>query len=248
MNAFPASVRSRILLRSLAVQGSWNYETLIGAGFAFTVLPALRYLYRNEPERLEAAIGRHVELFNSHPYLATIAVGAVSRLEAEGVDPATIHRFKTALRGSLGSLGDRLVWTTWRPMSMVLGLAVFLAGAPWWAALLVFLVVYNSLHLWIRLTGLRIGSESGLEVGRVLREVPLQRVIGNASKLGAVFVGTAAVLVVGPNVDHPLALALGALGFAAGVWLGFRTRRTMIVLLTLVVIVSLFLGATGHGT
>ena len=41
MRVFPLSVSSRVLLRSLLVQGSWNYETLIGTGFAFTIVPVL---------------------------------------------------------------------------------------------------------------------------------------------------------------------------------------------------------------
>ena len=35
MTRLPRLVALRVLLRSLTVQGSWNYETLIGTGFAY---------------------------------------------------------------------------------------------------------------------------------------------------------------------------------------------------------------------
>ena len=70
MNRFPKLVIARVLIRSLSVQGSWNYRTLIGSGFAYALLPALRFIYRDRPAELQAAVRRHTELFNSHPYLS----------------------------------------------------------------------------------------------------------------------------------------------------------------------------------
>ena len=79
--------RAAMLWRSFAIQGPWNYRTLIGHGYAFALLPALRAIYRairsGSPTRWPATR----RLFNSHPYLAPMALGAVARLEAEGEDP-----------------------------------------------------------------------------------------------------------------------------------------------------------------
>ena len=84
MRDFPRRVAAYVLLRSLLVQGSWNYETLIGSGFAFAIRPVLRHLHPSDDEAYHAAVDRHVGVFNSHPYFATVAVGAVARLEADG--------------------------------------------------------------------------------------------------------------------------------------------------------------------
>jgi mannose PTS system EIID component len=169
----PRSVLLHVYLRSFAIQGSWNYRTLQGSGFAFALLPALRFVHRSEPERLREAVRRHTHLFNAHPYLSGVALGAVARLEADGEDPAVIERFKNALRGSLGALGDRLVWAGWRPACVLLALLVLLVTESAAAAVLIFLAVYNAGHLYLRWWGLRIGVDHGKAVGEQLRRAPL---------------------------------------------------------------------------
>ena len=234
MSAFPRRVTVGVLLRSFLVQASWNYETLIGTGFAFTLLPVLRYLHASDQAAYRAALARHAEVFNSHPDLATVAAGAVSRLEADGADPRMVERFKSALRGSLGSLGDQLVWTAWRPACALLGLILLLLGAAWWLAILVFLVVYNTLNLALRIWGWSVGTRSGIEVGKALREAPLQPLAGRVADVGAVLGGFAAVVALGRLPVHsvPLGLALGA--GALGLWLGGRSRVVFALVLALV--------------
>ena len=87
-----------IFARTFLIQGSWNYHTMLGTGFAWALLPALRRLHADDPAGLEAAAARHVEHFNAHPYLAGVALGAVVRLETDGEQPETVSRFKTAVR------------------------------------------------------------------------------------------------------------------------------------------------------
>jgi mannose PTS system EIID component len=247
MIGFPGAVERKMLVRSLTVQGSWNYETLIGTGFAFLMLPALRHLYPDDPEGLRAAMVRHGDLFNCHPYLATLAAGAVARLEADRVQPQMVERFKTALRGSLGSVGDQLVWGAWRPAAVLLGLVLILSGVVWWASVLLFLLAYNVIHIGLRVWGLRQGAATGFEVGRMVRAAPLQALGRRAADAGALLAGFAVVLAVGPVAREPggllLATALGALGF----WLGLRARTFFAAVVGLVWLVAILLGMTGHG-
>lgn len=225
--------RSALLLRSFLVQGAWNYQTLIGTGFAFLLLPVLRHRFAEDPAALEAAIRRHIEIFNSHPYLVTVAAGAVARLEEEGTDPVTIQRFKGALRSPLGSLGDRLVWLVWRPTIALLGVALFLSGAPWWAAVGTFLVVYNAFHLWLRVRGLQVGLSAGMGVGAVLRDLPLQRWSGPVAGAGAALAGFALALVIADYARAAVDVGVGVAAAGAGLWLGARTRPVVWAGLTL---------------
>lgn len=167
--SLPARVARAVVVRSFLVQGSWNYRVMQGLGMAFAMLPVLRHLRDSGPEALEERVARHAEHFNAHPYLSSVALGAVARLESEGESPETVRRFRAAIRGPLGALGDRLVWATWLPLSAVLALVLYWIGLPGWLAVAVFLVVFNALHLTIRQMGFRLGFEAGTAVGLRLR-------------------------------------------------------------------------------
>jgi mannose/fructose/N-acetylgalactosamine-specific phosphotransferase system component IID len=239
-----AATRRRMLLRSFAVQGSWNYQTLIGTGMAFVLAPALREVHGADPRALAAATGRHAELFNSHPYLATVAAGAIARLEADGVPVELQGRFKSALRGSLGTLGDRLVWAMWRPACALLGVALLAAGAAWWVAAAVFLVAHNALHLWLRAWGLRVGLRDGLSVARALRESPLERLGERAGDAGAAFAGFAAVVLAAGGARSPADLALGACVVGAGLFVRRHLRTAIAVALLAVMVAGILLART----
>ena len=174
----PLRTRQQILFRLLAVQGSWNYELLSGTGIGFCIEPALRFLPGGVGgTAYRTALARQCQYFNCHPYLAGVAVGALARAELDGESAARIERFRTALCGPLGSVGDRLVWAAWLPFCSILGLAAFAVGAPWWLVLALFLGTYNVGHLGLRAWGLSTGLSGGLQVSRqlggpVLRDGP----------------------------------------------------------------------------
>jgi PTS system mannose-specific IID component len=239
-----AGVRRRMLLRSFAVQGSWNYQTLIGTGLAFVLAPALRKVHAGDAEALRRSLGRHTELFNSHPYLAAVAAGAIARLEAEHVPPEMVARFKAAVRGSLGTLGDRLVWLMWRPMSVLLGVALVLAGAAWWVGALAFLLLFNALHLWMRAWGLRAGLRDGLQIGGTLRGVPFQLLGDRAAQAGALLAGLAAALAAAPHGSHPWEWGAGAAAAVLGVALGRRVRAVAAVAMIAALVAGLVLART----
>ena len=237
MTVLPRGVFWGMFLRSFAIQGSWNYRTLQGSGFAYALLPVLRHVYRGDDARLQDAVTRHTALFNAHPYLAGIALGAVARMEVDGEAPALIDRFKTALRGSLGTLGDRIIWAGWRPACVLLALVVLLATDSVAAAIIVFLIVYNTGHVALRYWALSIGVQYGKNVGEQLRRAPLARwhehVVGGASFL----IGTALPLVAAgalTNVRLPWSwLALPAAAAVLGWFLAGSVRTPALALLVI---------------
>jgi len=202
--------RRVVALRSLFLQSVWNYETLQGVGFAWALMPGLRRLHPDPARRADRLLA-HLELFNSNPYLSTIAMGVVLRLEhevARGVAGAErrVSHLVGVLRGTLGALGDELVWAGWRPALgaaaatvALLGGGVWVAGAYW--------LLYNALTQAVRLRGVTAGYASGAGIARVLQD-PFWRRTAAATQLGGAAVGG-------------VALALGiALGHSGGGWRG----------------------------
>lgn len=241
VKTLPLRVRLEVLVRSFAVQGSWNYETLIGTGFAFTILPVLRYLHGRDAEAVRAALGRHAVLFNSHPYLVPLAAGAVARLEAEGTPAQTMERFKAALRASLGAVGDQLVWSAWRPFCALVGILVLLGGGPWWLAVGLFLALYNALHLALRVWGLGTGWRSGIHLARAVRESPLARLGHAAANGAALLIGVCGgFLAVQTASATPVLLVPAAM--MVGWFFSFHARP-----LTAGVLLLAWLAATLHG-
>jgi PTS system mannose-specific IID component len=195
--SIPLRVRLAMYLRLLAVQGSWNYETLNGTGIGFAMEPALRYLPGGiDGPAYRGALARESRYFNTHPYLAGIAVGALVRAELDGVDPVRIERFRTALAGPLGSVGDRLVWASWLPFCSLIALCVYGAGGSPLGVVGTFLLLYNIGHLSLRAWGLQIGLSRGLNVASALGNPVLRQ--------GPQYIGSAAALIAG--LALPLAL------------------------------------------
>jgi PTS system mannose-specific IID component len=200
----PLRTHVSMFTRLLAIQGAWNYETFLGNGIAFAMEPALRLLPGGAlGAAYRAAMARQCGYFNAHPYLASIAVGALARAELDGEPPERIERFRTALAGPLGSVGDRLVWASWLPFCSLLGLLAFALGADTATVLVTFLGVYNAGHLSLRAWGLRTGWSHGLRVAAALGNPLLRRgtpVIGRAAAFtaGAAF-PLALMRVIGPG-------------------------------------------------
>ena len=208
----PSHKRSRLPLRTeleiftrlLAIQGSWNYETLLGNGIGFCIEPALRLLPGgvHTPEFKEA-LSRQSKYFNAHPYLASVAVGALARAELDGEAPDKIERFRTALAGPLGSVGDRLIWAGWLPFCSLVGLTVFGLGGSPLAVLLTTLLLYNSGHFALRAWGLRVGWNRGMRVAQALANPVLRQGPQVIAPLAAFAVGLGVPLalmrIIGPG-------------------------------------------------
>jgi PTS system mannose-specific IID component len=187
-----------MFFRMLAIQGAWNYESLLGNGIGFCVEPALHHLPggRHSPE-FKAALARESHYFNAHPYMAAIAVGALARAELDGEPPERIERFRTALAGPLGSVGDRLVWAGWLPLCSLASLVLFGLGAGPMAVVLFFLIAYNVGHFALRLWGIRTGWLHGLRVATALANPVLRRGPQEIGRLAALAAGVAMPLALG---------------------------------------------------
>jgi PTS system mannose-specific IID component len=215
-------------VRSFLIQGSWNYRTMLGGGFAYAMLPVLRRLFPDGSARA-ASVRRHLESFNAHPYLSNVALGAAVKLESEGADPETVRRFKLAVRGPLGGLGDRLVWATWLPGVSLLALTLYWVGLPGWTAVVAFLLIYNVGHVGLRLWAFRLGLAEGRDIAGRLAHADLSGLTSRLQTVAAFLLGTlvGAALVGGEGLGAagPTWIVLAVLAGLAGLLVGHRAWR-----------------------
>lgn len=242
----PLATRLSMFIRLFAIQGAWNYETLLGNGIGFCMEPALRRLPGGQHSpAFKAALARQSKYFNAHPYFAAVAVGALARVELDMEPPERIERFRAALPGPLGSVGDRLIWAGWLPFCSLVALAVFGVGGGPYAVLGTFLVLYNIVHVGVRLWGLNTGWSHGLRVAAALGNPVLRQGPPHIARLAALATGIGLPLalgrVIGPGDVFTGAVMVAAImGGAVIVKLQNRIEgwRLTLVVLAIVAIVS----------
>jgi PTS system mannose-specific IID component len=232
---------TKSLLRLLSIQSAWTYERMGGIGVAYAVAPLLE---EGVPaERRAAAFARSAEFFNSHPWLAGLAVGAEARAERDGVPAEQIQRLRAALGGPLGALGDRVIWAALFPA--LSGIAIIGGGLlGWWVpvgVVLVAAVIRWEITRW----ALRRGLESGMRVATVLKECALTRagdplglLAAVTTGLGATFVTRAGSARVAPGVEQWVIVAGAALWCLVVLKAGVRlpSQRLAVILGLLVLI------------
>jgi len=111
------------------------------------MMPFIRHR-RGHPARAAAFSPSHMDMFNTHPYLASPVIGSVTGMEEEGVIPETVADLKKVLMGPYAAIGDSFFWGALRSFSGV-G-AVILASSETLLAPLAFLLLYTPAQLWVR--------------------------------------------------------------------------------------------------
>lgn len=183
--------RIAVWWRSTFIQGSWNYERMQNGGWAYTLIPALKKLYTTKEDRA-AALKRHLEFFNTHPYLASPIIGVTMALEEERangapIDDVAIQGVKVGMMGPLAGIGDPVFWFTVRPI--VGAIAASLATGGSIIAPLFFFIVWNAIRIAFLWYTQEFGYKSGSAITKDLGGGLLQTVTKGASILGMFVLG-----------------------------------------------------------
>lgn len=214
---------------------------MIGVGMGFAAKPLLEALRREAPERHAEAVARSAEFFNSHPYLAGLALGAVTRAEYDQVPGEQILRLRNALCSSLGALGDQLFWAGLLPAVIGAALAGVALGAGW-PAVLVAVVLFTVVRCYVSYWALQRGLATGMAVGRAIADSRLRRASAVAGIAASLLVGLAIPLVatrlaVGLTTPQvAIMLLVAAVGLLLGKVAGTRYSSPRFALVALAVV------------
>ena len=178
--------RQKVWWRSTFLQGSWNYERMQNLGWAYSLIPALKKLYTKKEDQA-AALERHLEFFNTHPYVAAPIIGVTLALEEEkangaAIDDAAIQGVKIGMMGPLAGIGDPVFWFTVRPILGALGASLALTGniiGP-----LIFFVAWNAIRMTFLWYTQELGYKAGSEITKDMSGGILQDITKGASILG----------------------------------------------------------------
>jgi len=151
------SAARKAFMRSFMIQAGWNAERMQNLGFLYSLIPLLDGA---SPEDSRDILLRHLEFFNTHPYMAGALAAAVGKMEKNGEEKATIRAFKQSMMGPFGALGDSLFWFSLKPVAVLVGVVLAMAG-QFIAAVLAPLILYNVFHLWMRVWSYQGGIKEG---------------------------------------------------------------------------------------
>ena len=184
--------RFKVAARSQFLQGSWNYERMQNGGFAFSMIPAIKKLYKTDEER-KAALKRHMEFFNTTPFMASPIFGVTLALEEEranggDVDDEAINGVKVGMMGPLAGVGDPVFWFTVRPILGALCASLAMSGnilGP-----IMFFVVWNLFRWGFQWYTQEFGYKAGSAITDDLSGTMMQDVTRGASMLGMFVLGS----------------------------------------------------------
>ncbi len=184
--------RLAVAMRSTFLQGSWNYERMQNGGWCFALIPALTKLYKTKEEQT-AALKRHLEFFNTHPYVASPVIGVTLALEEERangrqVDDAAIQGVKIGMMGPLAGVGDPVFWFTVRPILGALGASLAMGGSL--LGPILFFVLWNVIRWAFMWYTQEFGYRAGSKISDDLSGGLLQKVTKGASILGMFVLGS----------------------------------------------------------
>ncbi|KWT55183.1 PTS system mannose/fructose/sorbose family transporter subunit IID (plasmid) [Lacticaseibacillus paracasei] len=186
------SDRIKVWWRSTFIQGSWNYERMQNGGWAYTLVPALKRLYHTKEDRA-AALKRHLEFFNTHPYLASPIIGVTMALEEERangapIDDKAIQGVKVGMMGPLAGVGDPVFWFTVKPIIGALAASLAMAGNIMGPIL--YFVLWNAIRMAFLWYTQEFGYKAGSKITEDLSGGLLQEVTKGATILGMFILGS----------------------------------------------------------
>ena len=188
--------RFRSFARSWLLQAGWNYDRMQHLGFAFAMMPSLARIFPRPAER-GLAVRRHLEYFNTHPFMGAALVGASVRLEEEvaagRARPDEVVSFKTGIMGSYGAIGDAFFWAAARPLGAVIAVILSLLGAGAWGPA-AFVLLYDAIAIPVRAYGFFAGTTIGPMVVAKLARIPFATLTRSFKIASAALSGMAAAL------------------------------------------------------
>ncbi|MFD1317094.1 PTS system mannose/fructose/sorbose family transporter subunit IID [Loigolactobacillus zhaoyuanensis] len=184
--------RISVWWRSTFLQGSWNYERMQNGGWTYTLIPALKRLYTTKEDRA-AALKRHMEFFNTHPYLASPIIGVTMALEEERangapIDDVAIQGVKVGMMGPLAGVGDPVFWFTVKPILGALAASLAISGNIMGPIL--YFVIWNVIRMAFMWYTQEFGYKAGSSISEDLSGGLLQKVTKGATILGMFILGS----------------------------------------------------------
>lgn len=178
--------RLSVAWRHQFLQGSWNYERMQNGGWCYSIIPAIKKLYKDPQDRADA-LKRHLEFYNTHPYVSAPVMGVTLALEEERangseINDQAIQGVKVGMMGPLAGVGDPVFWYTVKPIVGALAASLAISGSI--VGPILYFVVWNAIRMGFMWYTQEFGYKAGSKITDDLSGGILQDITRGASMLG----------------------------------------------------------------
>ncbi|EGW2153607.1 PTS system mannose/fructose/sorbose family transporter subunit IID [Enterococcus faecium] len=153
---------TKAFFRSQLLMATSNFERMQALGAYYSIVPTLKKIYGDKPkEGRVAAIKRHLEFFNTNPYVYGPILGITMAMEEQTPEDQkeSVIAVKTGLMGPFAGLGDSLLAMTVVPIYMSIASGLAIEGNP--IGPILFFILF-SLTIWpLKYKGIFMGYEKG---------------------------------------------------------------------------------------
>lgn len=196
-----------VLIRGFAYNSSFNYERQLQLGWAWTIMPVLRKLYKDDDEQMSLALQRHLVFNNITPFISTILFGITIAMEEQNAadpdfDTDSINAVKVSLMGPLSAIGDTIFFSTIRTIAASIGCSMAIEGNV--MGPIIYLLIFNIPNVMSRYYFIFKGYELGTGfLTSVEKSGVVDKVFKGTGILGLMVMGA----MVGSNVGFPIAIS-----------------------------------------
>jgi mannose/fructose/N-acetylgalactosamine-specific phosphotransferase system component IID len=149
----------RIGLRLTLIQSTWSECGMQSEGLAYCLALGFKRIF-SSPKDVDDAIKRYRTTFNTHPFLVGVVAGSVLRMEENEESPRKIASFLRSTMGPLAALGDPFFKNALAPAASAVAAVIALL----WGLIpgvVSFLLLFNLVHLVVRIAGVFMGYKDG---------------------------------------------------------------------------------------
>lgn len=149
-------------LRAFYLQNGFNYSNYQGTGYANMLYPALKKMYKDDPEKLKEVLIENMNFYNTNPHFVPFVSNIHLVMLENNVPSENVRNMKMALMGPLAGIGDSLSQFLLAPLFSTICATLAMSGQI--SGPIIFLLSLNVILLVIKLLTGMYGHKIGTSI------------------------------------------------------------------------------------
>ncbi|MBE9387746.1 PTS system mannose/fructose/sorbose family transporter subunit IID [Vagococcus salmoninarum] len=184
-------------LRSYLLQNGFNYGNYQGTGYANSIFPGLKKIYKDDEAKLKEVTVSNLEFYNTNPQLVPFITSMQLAMYDNGQSEEDTRAIKFALMGPLSGIGDSLSQFGLAPLFSTIAAGMALDGLV--AGPIFFIVCMFGITFGLRMLMGYLGYKLGTSVIETLSE-KMAQIATIATTIGVTVISGLAVSFVKANL------------------------------------------------